>query len=130
VRYRVNGAAPVVVDWSSRVIHDPPNPHNVYWSRNSQLIVGIAYQPPVEPETSGTLYLVASLGGEAPVAESLGGIGVTFPLGYEFSLLKFRGVTNGVVTFKWYGGQALDTTLSIEQFFEQFASLSFLEEPP
>jgi hypothetical protein len=116
-------------------LHDPPfdwprNPDDgtfepdIYWSRDSQFLVGLSYNA-----TTHRLTVLASLGGDAP---RRGGRTMDLPIiefssGYEFDTLKFRGADDEVVTCRWFGGQAIHgTAMAVGDMETQFKTLEFL----
>lgn len=110
-----------------------PVPHNFgvgdqLWLPDSTLMVAISWDA-----TSKRLYFGASLAGGVVAAAPDDGIlvqswnGQTAPL----SQLKFRGVSDEVVEFRWIGGEVTDQPMtSTEIKASAFNSIDFMKGPP
>ncbi len=124
VRMMANGDMLDDFDWPRT--NDATLVDDQYWSRNSQLLVGLSWNA-----STHALSVLASLGGDAPRH-----IGIATAPAPEFSqsfdLLKFRGAEDEVVSFRWFGGKAISGTalpaLGANSMAEQFMSLAFLDE--
>jgi hypothetical protein len=100
---------------------------DVYWSRNSQLLVALAYAPPVAPAINGSLSVVASLGGEEPRNNVNAPLAITLPTSATFDTIRFLGAGDEVVAFRWFGAKAVaGTAMSFADMNDQFRSLDFL----
>lgn len=92
---------------------------DLFWSGNSQLLLGFGYDGSV-------LSLVGSLGGDpARTSEGLP-LSVTFASGYNFNRLSFRGQSGEVVSFRWFGGQTATSASSFQTMKDRFQDLTFL----
>lgn len=118
INYKAGGT-PGSFDWPRN--NDITPVFNQYWSRNSQLLVGLSWD-----STTHVLKVLASLAGDEP--RSVGPL-TTLPtpvFTHSFGKLKLRGAGDEVNTFLWFGGEAKDSALSTNDMADQFKTLEFL----
>lgn len=101
---------------------------DLYWARNSQLLVGFSYDPSASTDR---LKVLGSLGGDAPRD---GGPPGSLPnplFTTGFDTLKFRGAANEVVTWRIFGGKAISGSAlpatGSSSMATLFKSLGFLD---
>lgn len=122
IRYKA-GSSTGTVDWPQlNVLTNTLR--SAYWSRNSQLLVGISYEPPSSGQP-GKIRAVASLGGGTPARILPDGIAIT--VGTPKRLVFHSADTQPeVVSFRWFGGEIKAEVLTELQMEAQFKSLAFL----
>jgi hypothetical protein len=122
-RIRINAQGTVTTfDWPR--VDDQTLRDDIYWSRNSQVLVGLTFN-------GASIGVAASLGGE-PIRDA-GTATLPSPVfsnNFNFDTLMLSGADSSVTTFRWFGGKAIAGSalpiLDPNGIEGQFKSLEFL----